>query len=97
MIFYYQKKNIYSLDAKIFVEENYADNESGQGKTYGPIDSNESLTPPDRLLLKEARKSSKNLKYKYQGYSVNGQVRVRKLDADELLPINSMSDLRDIE
>ena len=84
MNFYYQKKKFYSLDANIFVEENYADNESGQGKTYWSIDSNESLTPPDHLLLKEARKASKNLKYKYPGYnSINGQVRVRKLDADE--------------
>lgn len=55
---------------KRFVEEHYADNKSGQGKTKGPINLNESLTPQNRVILKESRKASKSLKYKYPGYTI---------------------------
>ena len=35
---------------------------------------NESLTPTNRRLLKEAKKVSKQHNYKYKGYTVNGEV-----------------------
>lgn len=37
MNFYYQKKKFHSLEANIFVDKRYDDDESGQGKTYGPF------------------------------------------------------------
>ena len=40
---------------------------------------NESLTSMNRMLLREARKWSKSLKYEFPGYTGNGQVRVKSL------------------
>ena len=82
MNFYYQKKKFHSLEANIFVDKRYDDDESGQGKTYGSIYLNESVTPQNCMLLKEAQKASKDLKYKHPGYTINGQARVRKSDGD---------------
>ena len=39
---------------------------------------NESLTPTNRRLLKEAKKASRQHNYKYKGYEVNGEVRLKK-------------------
>ena len=39
---------------------------------------NESLTHTNRVLLREARSISKQLNYKFTGYTVNGEVRVKK-------------------
>ena len=50
---------------------------------------NESLTSMNRMLLREARKESKRLKYEFPGYTVNGQVRVKKSKSSEYIPINS--------
>ena len=73
-----------------------------KAKTYGPIYLNETFTPRphsslhsrNRLFLKEAQKTSKDLKYKYPGYTINGQVRVRESSGDENIPINNGNDLR---
>ena len=97
MNFYHQNKRFYSLHAKGFVEKHYDDNESGHSKTYGPIYLNKSLTPQNCLLLKEVQKVSKNQRYKYPGYTINSQVRVRKSDGDEFIPINNRNDLRNIK
>ena len=48
-------------------------------------------------ILKEARKASKNLKYSCPGYTINGHVRVKKLDGDEFIPIDNKNDLRNIK
>ena len=61
MKFFCQNK-FYSLDSKRFVEEHYADNESSQGKTYGSVYLNESLTPQNFVLLKESQKASKSMR-----------------------------------
>ena len=60
--FYIQNKKFYSLDAESFVEKHYDDNESGHVKTYELIYLYESFCPQNRLLLKEAWKTSKELK-----------------------------------
>ena len=50
----------------------------------------------NRMLLREARKESKTLKYEFPGYTVNGQVRVKKSKSSEYIPINSKQDLVNI-
>ena len=59
---------------------------------------NESLTSMNRMLLRETRKESKRLKYEFPGYTVNGQVRVKKSKSSEYIPIpiNSKQDLVNI-
>ena len=47
----------------------------------------------NRILLREARKESKRLKYEFPGYTVNGQVWVEKSKSSEYIPINSKHDL----
>ena len=42
------------------------------------IDINESLAKENRELLKLAREEAKKLKYKYKGYTVKGEVWVKK-------------------
>ena len=54
---------------------------------------NESLTSMNSVLLREAKKESKRLKYEFPGYIVNGQVRVKKSKSSEYIPINSKQDL----
>ena len=58
---------------------------------------NESLTAENRKLLKLARSESKKQNYKYKGYTVNGQVRVKKDDNSEAIPILCTKDLEDIK
>ena len=57
---------------------------------------NESLTSMNRMFLREARKESKRLKYGFPGYTVNGQVLVKKFKSTEYTPINSNQDLVNI-
>ena len=59
----------------------------------GPLFINESLTHTNRILLKEARSISKQLNYKFAGYTVNGEVRVKKSDHSEHIAILSKKDL----
>ena len=56
----------------------------------------ESLTSMNRMLLREARKETKKLKCEFPGYTVNGQVRVKKSKRSEKIPINSKRDLVNI-
>ena len=58
---------------------------------------NESLTAENRKLLKLARTESKKKNYKYKGYTVNGQVRVKQDDNSEKIPILCMEDLEYIK
>ena len=41
----------------------------------------ESLTSMNSMLMREATKENKRLKYEFPGYTVNGQVRVKSLTA----------------
>ena len=57
---------------------------------------NESLTSMNGMLLGEARKESKRLKYEFPGHTINGQVRVKKSKSSEYIPINRKQDLVNI-
>lgn len=53
----------------------------------------ESLTKTNGDLLKEAKEFAKGLNYKYPGYTVNGEVRVKLSDGSKHIAIRSKSDL----
>ena len=57
---------------------------------------NKSLTQENRKLLKEARDKSRAKKYKYKGYTINGQVCVHKADTSDVIYITCMADLSKI-
>ena len=57
------------------------------------IDMNESLTSMNKMLLRETTRESERLKYEFPGYTVNGQVRVKKSKSNKYRPINSKQDL----
>ena len=98
--FYRQKKRLFKVRANHIMKpnnnEDHSDSEvslPGLEREYSYIYMNESLTSMNRMLLREARKESKRLKYEFPGYTVNGQVRVRKSKSSEYIPINSKHDL----
>ena len=83
--FFKQRKEFHNLRAHQFqssqlVDEEVTlpdiDNERGEETSNSKmlIVLNESLTPTNRRLLKEAKKVSKQHNYKYKGYTVNGEV-----------------------
>ena len=83
--FFKQRKKFHNLRAHQFqssqlVDEEVTlpdiDNERGEETSNSKmlIVLNESLTPTNRRLLKEAKKVSKQHNYKYKGYTVNGEV-----------------------
>ena len=57
---------------------------------------NESLTHMNRTLLKESKTISKNLHYKYTGYTFNGEVRVKKSENSGHISISCKKDLEKI-
>ena len=87
--FFKQRKKFHSLRAHQFQSSQLVDEEvtlPGIDKERGEETSNnesliflnESLTPKNRRLLKEAKKASRQHNYKYKGYKVNGEVRLKK-------------------
>ena len=87
--FFKQRKKFHNLWAHQFQSSQLVDEEVSlpgfdkeQGEATGNNESliflNESLTPTNRRLLKEAKKASRQHNYKYKGYTVNGEVRVKK-------------------
>ena len=54
---------------------------------------NENLTKENRKLLKEAKREANKLKYRYPGYTVNGEIRVRKSANGDHISILCKSDL----
>ena len=57
---------------------------------------NESLTGTNRKLLLEAKKLAKGLHYKFPGYTINGQIRVRKSENTYYIAIRNVEDLNKI-
>ena len=57
---------------------------------------NESLTPMNSYLMKETRKLTKPLKYKYPAYTVKGEVRCKKIDNSKYIKIRNINDLKKI-
>ena len=98
--FFKQKKKFHSLRADQFQSSQFVDEEvtlPSIDKELGEETSNnesliflnESLTPTNRRLLKEAKKASRQHNYKYKGYTVNGEVRVKKMIMMITLPYNA--------
>ena len=93
--FYRRKKKLFKVQANHIVKPNNEDHSDseislpGLERENSYIYMNESLTSMNRMLLREARKESKRLKYEFPGYIVNGQVRVKKSKSSEYIPINS--------
>ena len=58
---------------------------------------NESLTRTNRTLLKEAKTISKQLNYKFTGYTINGEVRVKRNEKSEHIAILCKKDLLKIQ
>ena len=103
--FFKQKRNIFSVSAEQIVQYSNDTDDVGEvsmpgledgtqnNRKKGSLFINESLTHTNRILLKEARSISKQLNYKFAGYTVNGEVRVRKSDHSEHIAILSKKDL----
>ena len=89
LIFLSKKKEFHNLQAHQFQFNQLADEQvtllgtdKEQDEATGDNESliflNESLTPTNRRLLKEAKKASRQHNYKYKVYKANGEVRVKK-------------------
>lgn len=61
-----------------------------------PVMMVEALTQLNADLLDMARKTAKPLGYKYIGYTVNGQVRVKKMKDGKYIPIRCKDDIKHI-
>ena len=100
--FYRQKNKLFKVRANHIVKPNNDDHSDSEVSLPGLeqensyIYMNESLTPMNRMLVREARTESKRLKYEFPGYTVNGQVRMKKSKSKEYIPINSKQDLVNI-
>ena len=99
--FFKQRKKFHNLWAHQFQSSQLVDEEVSlpgfdkeQGEETGNNESliflNESLTPTNRRLLKEAKQASRQHNYKYKGYTVNEEVRrVKKMITMITLPHNA--------
>ena len=90
--FYSQKKKLYNITSDSF-KFSHDDNDESSSTDASPIYMNESLTPENRRLLKEARNASKAKNYKYKGYKLNGVVCVKKSDDSDVIMIKCTEDL----
>ena len=54
---------------------------------------NESLTPMNKELLRDAKKLAKDRGYTHTGYTYKGKVRVRKSDTSKVIQVRHKSDL----
>ena len=96
--FYRQKNKLFKVQANHIVKPNNVDHSDkvslpGLERENSYIYMNKNLTSMNRMLLREARKESKKLKYEFPGYTVNGKVRVKKSKSSEYILINSNQDL----
>ena len=57
----------------------------------------ESLTRMNNELLKSAKQVASALDYKYKGYVINGEVRVKSADGEKFIAIKCKSDLKKIQ
>ena len=90
--FYNERKKIKKLRAGNFQigTDTDSDDEEGRGNY---INMNQSLTPTNRKLLKKPRQRAKAKEYSFKGYTINGQVRVRKGTTSEPKIIESLEDI----
>ena len=85
-------------------DEEYADDEvsmpgieENSKRKKNVLFLNESLTRTNRTLLKEAKTISKQLNYKCTGYTINGEVRVKRNENSEHIAILCKKDLLKIQ
>ena len=85
-------------------DEEYADDEvsmpgieENSKRKKNVLFLNESLTRTNRTLLKEAKIISKQLNYKCTGYTINGEVRVKRNENSEHIAILCKKDLLKIQ
>ena len=77
--FYRQKNKLFKVQANHIMKPNNVDHSDSRVSLPGLeqensyIYMNKSLTSMNRMLLREARKESKRLKYEFPGYTVNGK------------------------
>ena len=104
MNFYSQKKNLLKLDRRQFTSCFHNEEETFPNDAGDPLDRrdpdtyvylNESLTPLNNKLMKEARKLAKSLGYKYR-YTYKGEIRVRKKDDSRFISVKCYEDLEKI-
>ena len=90
--FYNERKKIKKLRAGNFQigTDTDSDDEEGRGNY---INMNQGLTPTNRKLLKKPRQRAKAKEYSFKGYTINGQVRVRKGTTSEPKIIESLEDI----
>ena len=74
--FYQQKMKLKNIKSSTIVNQS-AGGEQDEA-TVQDIYINEGLTQENHKLLKEAKRETNKMKYQYQGYTVNGEIRVRK-------------------
>ena len=77
--FYNQGEKTRSWNFEIGTETGYDDEEGSGNYIY----MNEGLTPTNRKLLKDAMQRLKDKDCSFKGYTINGQVRVKKITASE--------------
>ena len=96
--FYNQKKKLFKITPNNFKFNHGDDSETVTTDNVDgmPIYMNESLTPENRRLLKEARIASREKNYKHKGYTINGIVCVRKTDESDIIMIKCSEDLSSI-
>ena len=88
--FYRQKMKFKDIKSSAIV------NQSAGYQDKAPVQNiyiNESLTKENRKLLKEAKRYANKLKHRYPGYTVNGEIRVRKSANRDHISILCKSDL----
>ena len=88
--FYQQKMSIKNIKSSATVNQSAGDQDEAPVQN---IYINESLTHENCKLLKEAKREANKLKYWYPGYTVNGEIRVRKSANKDHISFLCKSDL----
>ena len=84
-----------NTNSAINIIENSDDSDYSHSPSY--VYLNDSLTAENRQLLQETRTEAKKRNFKFKGYTVNGQVRVRISEQSEPIIIMCMEDLLKIQ
>ena len=105
MSFYHQRKKVRNISVsdlnrstdELLRRRNNRDHDQGETDYGEKIYINESLTKLNGDLLRAAKLRAKPLNYKYHGYTVGGEVCVKKADSGPYISIRSQSDLNNIQ
>lgn len=98
--FHDQKKNLYLLNASQSEDDGSEDRKDQEDEEdlhkNRFIFQNESLTETNKKLLIGTKNLAKCLHYRFPGYTVNRQVRVKKSEISEYNVISDIEDLNKI-